>query len=152
MAVGDNLHDFLSQPGLASRLASDVRFQESCGTIAQIAAKHSVAPLVLREEDCSTRQVFEVIRNTRSGYAFLQFPATLLVDKLPEKASHCLLPQHRSLRQNQWADTGPAADAQVRVLSECGHTSSAPKEDSQSASGHGCQDFQEEGWQRIYPG
>ena len=91
MAVGDNLHDFLSQPGLASRLASDVRFQESCGTIAQIAAEHSVAPLVLREEDCSTRQIFDVVRSSESGYAFLQFPSTLLVDKIPEE---CCIGDH----------------------------------------------------------
>ena len=84
MAVGESLHAFLSQSSLADRLASDVNFRDCYNAIAHTAAKHSLAPLVLREDDCSTGQILDVVRGSKCGYAFLQFPSALLVDRLPK--------------------------------------------------------------------
>jgi hypothetical protein len=84
MAVGKSFQQFLSLPDLPDRLASNNKFRNCYDTVAQIAAEHSQAPLVLREGEDSTRHILDIIRSSEGGYAFLQFPSSLLVDILPE--------------------------------------------------------------------
>ena len=83
MAVGKSFHQFLSLPDLPGRLASSIEFRDCYDAVAQIAAEHSQAPLVLREGEDSTRHILDIIRSSEGGYAFLQYPSTLLVDSLP---------------------------------------------------------------------
>ena len=124
MAVGKSFQQFLSLPDLPGRLASSIEFRDCYDAVAQIAAEHSQAPLVLREGEDSTRHILDIIRSSEGGYAFLQFPSSLLVDILPVD---CCIGDNFGVQlispktaQASWMDSEPSVALKVGEAREMG--------------------------------
>ena len=124
MAIGDSLHAFLSQPRITGRLASDVAFRNCYDAVVQIAAGHSLDPLVLNEDECSTGHILSLIRSSRRGYCLVQFPSTLQTDSLLDR---CSIGSHFGVQlinprtaQASWMDSESTAAATVGEARETG--------------------------------
>lgn len=84
MVVGADLLGFLSQKRLGERVSANIRLRETYEETCRIAAAHSVDPVVLREDGISTERVFELMRESETGYVYLEYPSTVRVDPLDD--------------------------------------------------------------------
>ncbi|CAL8461554.1 g1085 [Coccomyxa elongata] len=84
MVVGADLLGFLSQKRLGERVSANISLRETYEETCRIAAAHSVDPVVLREDGISTERVFELMRESETGYVYLEYPSTVRVDPLDD--------------------------------------------------------------------
>ena len=87
MVVGAKLLRFLSQKTVGKRVCADSglrgRYEETC----RIAATHSVDPVVLCDDGYSTERVYELMRESKTGYVYLEYPASVQVDTIEDSSS-----------------------------------------------------------------
>ncbi|CAL8463924.1 g3459 [Coccomyxa elongata] len=84
--VGADLLGFLSQKRVGERVSANSRLRETYEETCRIAAAHSVDPVLLREGGISTERVFELMRESETGYVYLEYPSTVQVDPLDDSS------------------------------------------------------------------
>ena len=122
MVVGDKLMSYLSQKTLGKRVSEHCGLRERYEETCSIAAAHRIDPIVLCKDRCSTEQMYELMRQSDTGYVYAEY-ASVQVDPLASSSPidnfgvQLVSPVGP---QSSWLDSEPVCCATVEDVRETG--------------------------------